>query len=459
MSDGSGLSLRASRRMPLLIALLVAAAVALAAWPAPVRAAPQADAPTVVMADPASITFRVRVRTDADLASATLNYKVLSPDGNIGGSLRAEVSPGRSADLSAQLTTNGGDRYIPVGSRITYAWEIVDRNGAAVTTPEQTGVFLDGRYQWRSQTVGKVTTYGYGGDDIPANLALEATAAAIGDIEVLLGVQLSYPVRVVVWRSSADGKAAQQPRSATFDSQVVTGGSRVSADVLHIYDSLGAFVDVTRHEAGHLVTKVAGDGPFTKIPAWLDEGTAVYAQRAPGAGYVNGLQQAIRTDQTLRLRNLGAATNQPERVDLFYGQSWATVKFMIDTYGQSKFAAVFREVKAGSPIDEALLQVIGVDQDGLYNAWRASVGLKPIDFPPVPRFAPATAQATQPPLRIPTSVSAADAGGAAGGGAAAQPAEAADGGGSAVTGIAVALAALIVAGGLGAFGLRLARRR
>ena len=65
-------------------------------------------------------------------------------------------------------------------------------------------------------------------------------------------------------------------------------------------------------------------------------------------------------------------------------------------------------MKGGAPIDDALQSNIGVDQDGLYNAWRKSVGLKTIDFPPIPKASTAgAAQATQPPLGIPTNVTSA----------------------------------------------------
>src|SRR5690606_7389763 len=156
--------------------------------------------------------------------------------------------------------TNNSERYIPVGTQITYSWTVTDKNGATTTTEEQTLTFLDGRFDWESKTEGRFTVYWYGYNGANADLALQATEDAILDLEPLLEVRLEYPVRVVVYRNRDEAKAAQRPRAATFDQQVVTGGSRVAADVLHIYDPLGGFEDVARHEAGHIVTKVAGDG-------------------------------------------------------------------------------------------------------------------------------------------------------------------------------------------------------
>ena len=396
----------------------------------------------------------MRATADADIASAIVNYKVLSPDGNVGGSLRSEVGGGKSVDASATLQTNTNERYIPTGTQITYAWTITDKNGASATSPEATVTFLDGRYQWQSKKEGQVTVYWYGANDANAALALRSTAESIAANEALLKTKLGYDVRVVVWRNSADAKAAQRPRAATFDQQVITGGSRVSADVLHIYDPLGGFEDVARHEAAHIVTKVAGDGPFTQLPSWIDEGTAVYAQKDPG-GYRPAIERAIKGDQLTRLRSMAAPANQAGQVDIFYGQSWSTVKFMVDTYGKDKFAAVFKSVKDGAPIDEALEKNIGVDQDGLYNAWRKANGLKTIDFPPVPKATSiAGAQATQRPLGIPTSVTSAEntEAGAAGG-QAAGPAV------SSTTAIAVGGGAVVVAAALGFLALRLSKKK
>jgi hypothetical protein len=444
----------ASRGLGLAAVALVGALSLLLTHPGVVNAAPQATNATVETPDPASLTFKVRASGDADITSAVVNYKVLSPDGNVGGSLKADVSAGRSVDASTTLQTNTNERYIPTGTLITYSWTITDKNGASITTPEATITFLDGRYQWQSKKEGQVTVFWYGANDANAALALRSAAESITAMQALLKVKLDYDIRVVLWKNSADAKAAQRPRAATFDQQVITGGSRVSADLLHIYDPLGGFEDVTRHEAAHIVTKVAGDGPFTQLPSWIDEGTAVYSQKDPG-GYKPAIERAIKADGTTRLRSMAAPTNQPGQVDIFYGQSWATVKFMVDTYGKDKFAAVFKSVKDGSPIDEALEKNIGVDQDGLYNAWRKSVGLKTIDFPPVPKATSiAGAQATQRPLGIPTSVTSAE--NTAGGGSSAEAAGPAV---SSTTAIAVGGGAVVVAAALGFFALRLSRKK
>jgi hypothetical protein len=381
-----------------------------------------------------------------------------------------EPPTGSTVDLAASLQTSGPERYLPTGSQFVYFWELESADGEITRTSEESFTFLDGRYQWNELVSenGDVTVFWYA-DEQAAGVALRATEEAILEVSELLQVEMPYPVRVVVWRNSSDARAAQRPRGGQFEEMVITGGARVAVDLLHIYDGLGNFVDVARHEAAHLVTRVAGDGPFTRIPSWLDEGTAVYAQNSPGS-YEPAINFAVQSDNTMRLRTMTAPTNRADMVNTFYGQSWSTVKFMIEEWGEEPFAELFSVVKAGSRTDDALEEVYGFDQDGLYNRWREHVGLPPIEYEPRAQAGSAPApDATRAPLGIPTG------GLRSGGEPAESPAEAtapepsepvqdtpaASSGGSSsqTTALIVLAVAVLVALLLGGVGVRMLRSR
>ena len=385
-------------------ALALALALALAAalpGASPARAGEIAvDRLATRTEDPRELTFTARVRSAAGLASARLEYSVLNPDGNVGGSGEVEVTGGPEEDLIFTLQTIAPRRYIPVGSEFAYRWRLEDREGTEFITEERRFTFLDGRYNWKMRTAGLVTVYSYGSSEAAAELALAATASSLRDTEDLLDVTVPYPVKVIVWRSEAEGELAQRPRSGVFDATVITGGQRVAPDLLFVFEPSRI---VIRHEAAHIVTKVAGDGPFTTIPSWLDEGTAVYMQTEPGVEYTVALAGAIGGDRTLPLRGLASPPGDPGRVDIFYGQSWSVVSHLIDVYGLSAFAELYRTVKAGALIDDALLEVYGFDQDGLYNEWRAENGLPPVEVTGrSATLAPVPSEATVAPLGVPT---------------------------------------------------------
>jgi hypothetical protein len=135
--------------------------------------------------------------------------------------------------------------------------------------------------------------------------------------------------------------------------------------------------DILRHELTHVVTEVAGEGPYGGVPAWLDEGTAMYAQSEPGEGFTAALEGAVRRDRLLSVRSMTSPTGDPDKVTLFYGEAWSLVSFLVKEYGEAKFAQLYAVFKEGSTTDKALQQVYGFDQEGLEDAWRASLGLAP----------------------------------------------------------------------------------
>ena len=419
---------------------------------------------TVTSKDPAGIDFGLRVNVAGGLKSARLEYQVHNPDNSVGGGSDVIPSPGNEVDLKFTLGTRDAQRYIPVGSQFTYHWQLVANDGSTTRTPDAEYLFLDGRYQWQSQTQGQVTVYWYGTNNVSAQAALQSSLSSLQDTSALLNATVTYSIRVIVWKSEDEGKAAMRAQSAAFDAQIETGGQRVAPDILFVFDNMP---DVVRHETGHIVTHVAGDGPFVGLPSWLDEGTAVYMQKSPG-GYEPAVRSAVQSNKTLSLRSMQTAPTRPEEVNLFYGQSWSTVKFMNDEYGQAKFAQLFRTVKEGARIDDALTTVYGFNQDGLYNAWRQKNGLPAVATTGPTQAGPATAQGTRAPLGIPTSSGGASsqptAAGTSSGSAAATaaPTASADDSSSSsskTAGILVLAVTVLIAVALGGGGFYLLRKR
>ena len=135
--------------------------------------------------------------------------------------------------------------------------------------------------------------------------------------------------------------------------KIIGGGFPVGAiggrlDVMAVFDP-------TRQDV-----PVPHGGTFNANPVTMRAGEA-----AIGSG-------DIRSVRTLSATSSGATG---DRVSLFYGQSWALVTFLIETYGEEQFGELFRAFGEGANDDEAVEQVYGFDQAGFENAWRASGGL------------------------------------------------------------------------------------
>ena len=354
----------------LLIVLVAAGALIGGGWAA--AQSPQVQDTAIRIDDfPNSVSFTALVSEGEQATEAVFFYTIL-PEGALTRQ-PAEIQRGDVTRVSAVVETLGADTYIPVGADLEWYWELTSSDGSVQATAPQLWRYEDPRYEWRELTRGDVVVRYYDSESVAAALADEGVDA-VEEMAALLGIEVDFPLKVYVWRSEEDAQGVQRVRSEGFDEQVITGGVRVLADLVHIYEP-DAWV--IRHELTHVLTKIAGESAFGDLPSWLDEGVATISEgdwlrRRGGA-----LQRAIDNDTVLPVRGMVSNSNIPGQVDIFYGQSAAIVTFLIDSYGADQFAALFAEMKSGSTIESALQRVYGFGRDGLDDAWRASVGLPP----------------------------------------------------------------------------------
>ncbi|MFQ6019974.1 MAG: peptidase MA family metallohydrolase [Dehalococcoidia bacterium] len=327
---------------------------------------------------PEGLLFRLAASSDSPITEVRLRYKVL-PEGIL-SSDRPDFQPDTAVDVSFTLEGNAPPRiYLAPGSVIRYFWELTDEAGNEFATDPATVTYDDIRFDWRVMTAGVINLHWYQGSEADAREMLEVARSTFDELSSLLGAQVEFPVHVWLYASADDMRPALVRRSESFERSVITAGERVSEDTVLVLGSAGA-LDTLRHELAHIVTGVAGEGPFGGLPAWLDEGTAVYAQADPG-GFGSALEQAVDRGNLLSLRSISSPPGDPAVVSLFYGQSWSVVSHLVDTYGAEKFARLFATFKEGATSDDALMAVYGFDQDGLEDEWRASLGLSPRERP------------------------------------------------------------------------------
>lgn len=322
---------------------------------------------------PAGITFSLEVAVSGAVEDVRLIYEI-APDG-----VRATAEPSCTGDAVVscrfQLAGSGRALLIP-GAEVTYTWNVTV-GGETLETDPQTVVYEDDRFDWRTVSDGNITLWYYGNED-DARPVLSAARESLDRVSALLQTTVDIPVKVRYYESAEE---MQQAIISNNAEGVVTLGEVFYSDTAMV-SADSAPQDIARHEIAHIVVRQALSGPFD-VPDWLNEGLAVYAQAQPLPGQRQAIEDAIRTGQVMSVRSLSSASAGAlgDRVFLYYGQSWSLVKFLIDTYGEQKFADLFRAFDGGATTNEALEQVYGFNQDGLENAWRASVGLPPRQAP------------------------------------------------------------------------------
>lgn len=366
------------KRVGLLLATagIIAAAWIFVASVSPLNAQSAEDGPTVQGTRfengwPDSVTVTSLVGGGEDIESATFLYAVL-PEGALTRE-PAEIASGDVTRVTAVFPTRDPMIWIPAGADFKWQWEFVFADGEKFETEPQIWRYEDPRFEWQSLKEGVLEVAWYDDRGV-AQRMLDEGIDALEEISPFLGLDELIPIKVYVWANTEDARQVERIQSERFEESVITGGTRVLADLVHIYTPSRW---VVRHELTHVLTKLAGEGPYGDLPAWLDEGMATLAEgdwldRRGGA-----LQYAINNDIVLSLRSMESPSNRPGFVDIFYGQSAAIVLYLLNEYGNEKMNDLFRAFKEGSGVDEALTEVYGLDRDGLDNAWRDSVGLGP----------------------------------------------------------------------------------
>jgi hypothetical protein len=338
----------------------------------------EVTATDVVNSFPEEVVFRLSAHSEATIEEVTLHYEIL-PDGVMAYG-RPDFTPAERVQVDFHLKGNDPPRsYLAPGTQIDYFWEVEDGAGNKLTTEPTTFVYEDIRFSWESASEGNVSVYWYEGSRSSAESSLEVARETLDEMSALLGATVDYPVKIWIYDSYEDMLPALVQRSEAHAQRVVILGERVSSDTV-LLQGEGAG-DTLRHELTHIVTHVAGEGPYGSMPTWLDEGTAMYGQSEPGEGYTSALDRAVERDSLLSVRSMTSPTGDASKVSLFYGQAWSLVDFLIETHGPTKFAELFATFKEGSTVDKALLKVYGFDQDGFEDAWRASLGLPPRERP------------------------------------------------------------------------------
>lgn len=314
-----------------------------------------------------SIAFRLYAESDSEITEITLSYKLTSEVAV--NRATPDFKPGRKVDAEWVWELEPGE--IPLGSEISYYWTVRDQAGNRLRTEPIYFTYSDTRFDWRSISEGKITLYWYDRNEEFARHLLDAATEALARLEEEIGVELAQQVKIFVYNSKGDMRLALHTRSRTFDEFVITLGTVVSEDTMIL---LGAASDVEKtiaHELSHVVVGLATKNPLGEIPRWLDEGLAMYAEGELPFFNLLSLEEALFNNTLISARSLSGYTGLAEQVDLYYGEVYTVIEFLLEKYGKEKMSELLAVFKKGAHQEDALQEVYGFSLDELDAQWRA----------------------------------------------------------------------------------------
>jgi hypothetical protein len=319
------------------------------------------------------IVFRLTAESNSEINEITLTYRVGGEP--VTNRAYPEFDPAQKVEAEYIWRLERGE--IPPGSDIQYSWRIKDAAGNALETEPITFTYMDDRFTWQSLTEGKIILYWYDADQAFAQRLLDSAVESLARLEENVGVELQKPVKIIVYQSTEDMQEALIAHGTIFEEQIITLGTVVAPDIVLLHGTHQE-VDVTiAHELTHVVVGLATDNPYAELPAWLNEGLAMYNEGGLRRDNAAALEKAIRENRLISVRSLTSMTGNPDEVNLFYGEAYSLVEFLLKTYGKEKMSELLKVFKEGSLADDALMKVYGFDQDELEIQWRESIGARP----------------------------------------------------------------------------------
>lgn len=343
---------------------------------------------------PQQMVFNLAANSPADITNVGLAVRFPQTTTR----LKPNFTPGKQINATANWELNNGTissvgGHLPPGASGEYSWHLEDAAGNKLDTPFQPFRLDDNRHQWQKLENDKVALFWYDGDQSFGQQIFDKANLTLNSIQNDIGATLEQKSQIFIYGDRPDFLDALGPGNHEWAGGTIDdtfGIVLIDADA----ESLDYALSTTPHELTHLVIAQDLKGPYkdVSIPLWMNEGLAVYHEYTPPQNeprFAQALQKGIRSNTLHRLRALSSSfPNDASVVELAYGEAYSVVAFMLDHYGPAKVSQLMTLFKGGTTADDAFMQVLGVDQDGLENLWRQSVGAPTKDYAKLPTATP-----------------------------------------------------------------------
>ena len=313
---------------------------------------------------PDELVLKLEAESDSRIERIRVDYQIGGQTVRTYGYPKFTPSNRVSADF---VIETDGARYLPSGADITYSYTIENASGRTVKTDTLSLEYKDPSKEWERVEEGNLIVLYH---DLPSDEVQRAArdvAESMERVKSLLAVEVSRPQKAVIFNSSREARLSFPVVSDRATREHLFGGFAYGDYDLFIM--VGLNLSTMVHEMTHLLIDEAVDSPFAVIPAWLNEGLAMYFEPRQ-AGRDSALLSAARRGELMRLRNMGSVPGRPHDVGAFYAQARSVVRFMMDSYGQDRMSDLLRAIDGGLRIDQAVQDTYGMSLDDLEREWR-----------------------------------------------------------------------------------------
>lgn len=287
------------------------------------------------------------------------------------------VEPGRS--IRASHTIDLTQVRLNPFTIVTYWWVLTIAGRDDYTVPGQSIMYEDDRFEWRKQARDDDAVRWTGADSSLGGIALDIVSSARLRLQTILPDLEAGPVRLYVYPSSADLRAAM--RLAGRDWVDEHTPPELGVVLVAAVNDKTASLDLVRsisHEMAHrLLYEVAGDAYHT-LPVWFNEGVAIYTESADAAADEQQLMTAVMGKTTIPLVELCREFPATEEGRMFAEvQSVSLIRFIQDSYDAQAIGDLLQVYTNGADCEEGVQRILGRSLASLERAWLRDLRPRP----------------------------------------------------------------------------------
>ncbi len=331
---------------------------------------------SATIAFPNSITFESAVQDGEGIVEAILIYGVKQDTcGDVTAYAYPEYSQGDYIDLRWvwDMRQSGS---LPPGSEVWWQWQVTDTNGQVFSTEKQQVIWLDEEHPWTSKDQGMIRLHSYSLSGDQTVEVLNAADTALTRLSQETGIEPGERIDIYIYDST------ESMREAILYEAGWAGGLAFPEFNILLVGISPDQIEWGKQTVAHEITHVLiGDFTFSclgSIPTWLNEGLAMVGEGGLDAAGESLFRQALGNDSLFPFKVLsGGFSEDPDKANLSYSQSYHMTEYLIRTYGHKKINQLLEVLSTGTNLDQALLDTYGFNLAGFEYDWFTSLGKKP----------------------------------------------------------------------------------
>lgn len=155
------------------------------------------------------------------------------------------------------------------------------------------------------------------------------------------------------------------------------GQATVARKLIKTYATAQGFLNgVLPHELAHIIFREMVGFNNPAVPLWLEEGVATYQQKNISLVKTK-LAERIREDDFISLSELSrfdvAGSQDKEKVELFYAESYSLVKYLISEFGRERFVFFCQSLRDNLNLAVALSKAYSFSLASFEEGWKSYI--------------------------------------------------------------------------------------